>query len=254
MHLADPRFPPLVTGHSVKSPERPHDVAIAGAMSGTLGAGDLVWSRSSQQVTGALVLEPDVPLARAREMALVLQSAVIEALALLMPSQTALQIRWPDHLICNGARVGMLRLTAPPVDDDDVPPWMTLGFDIVLQRKLDRVEPGEIESESAIAEEDGADITRTDLLEAIAPPIIAGIHRWEEDGIRPIVEPWIGRVIGHQSEAEFEDAGGLQRTGEVVGIDDDLALIVRTADGETFLAPYRHVIADAAAAANGGGR
>ena len=114
-------------------------VACERAAKGDLGAGDVTWARNTAAAEMAFVLEPDVRLSEALAMRVVLQAALIDALGVLMPSQTAIQIGWPDELHCNGAQVGGTVLVVPQaaVDKpDEVPAWMVLGGRIVISRDL----------------------------------------------------------------------------------------------------------------------
>ncbi|MEL6873325.1 MAG: biotin/lipoate--protein ligase family protein [Pseudomonadota bacterium] len=238
MHLPDPQFPPLLNGHGVKAPEQPLDVACAGAIDGTLSAGDVVWSRNTAHATAAIVLEPDVAIVRAREMLVVLQLSLIEALALLMPSQTALQIGWPKQLLCNGAIVGGTALVEPETADDAVPDWLIASFDVRLTRNIEGLEPGVLADESSLAEEDGMDVTRTAIVEQVAAHFNANIHRWEQEGFRQIVDAWIGRVLGERGSDRYRTTDGELRAGTIAGLGDDLSLMVKPDDGAPFASPY----------------
>ena len=238
MHLPDPQFPPLLSGQGIKAPAQPLETACRGAIAGTLSAGDVVWSRNTAHATAALVLEPDVPIARAREMLVVLQLSLIEALALLMPSQTALQIGWPQQFLCNGALVGGTALVEPETPEGVVPAWVAVSFDLVLTRDIEGLEPGILADESSLAEEDGMDVTRTAIIEQVSAHMTANIHRWEQEGFRPIVDSWIGRLLGDRGSDRFRTAEGTLRSGSIVGLGDDLALMVKPGDDAVFASPY----------------
>ena len=68
MHMPDPTFPPLLTGHAVRGNEPAFETACARAAGGELGAGDVVWSRDTALIDLAVILEPDVPLETAVQM------------------------------------------------------------------------------------------------------------------------------------------------------------------------------------------
>ena len=63
MHLPDPSFPPLLSGHDVPGAEGAFEAACKRAATGELGAGDVVWSRNVDKVDMAVVLEPETALA-----------------------------------------------------------------------------------------------------------------------------------------------------------------------------------------------
>src|SRR5690606_24590012 len=124
MHLPDPVFPPLLAGHAVKAPQQPFEHACHQAGRGTLGAGDLVWSRNTSRAQCAIILEPEVSLKVALQMNALAQVAVVDCLGALLPPAVAVHLRWPGTILVNGATAGEVRLGAPTTDLGAVPDWL----------------------------------------------------------------------------------------------------------------------------------
>ena len=243
MHLADPKLPPLFTGYGVKAPTEPLGHAVAGARKSELGAGDVVWARTTKAVRLAFVLEPDVPVSRIAEIRVLLQTAIIDSLGVLMPEQTAIQFGWPNAIHCNGAKVGETVFVCADVSSEDVhPAWAVAAVSIDLTRDLDGLEPGLVKAETSLEEEDGGHLNRTEVIEALAAHFMNAIYRWEQDGVRGIVDQWKGYLFGISEPAEIEvpesaDDGPVQVTGKIIGVGDSLELFVNTGDHGVVVLP-----------------
>ncbi|MCB1514195.1 MAG: biotin/lipoate--protein ligase family protein [Hyphomicrobiaceae bacterium] len=234
MHTEDPRFPPLLTGYGVKAPAHPFDVACRGAADGTHGAGDVIYARHAGRVDMALVLEPDVPRERALQVLPLFQIAVIEAVGALMPPKTAVLLRWPDHLLVNGGVAGRFRFAAAPCEMDQQPDWLVASVQIDLQRDTGGQEPGHHHERTSLHEEGGQEHTRSDFLEVIASYVLSWINTWQDEGQAAFADNWVGRIEGREAPAPMRLAGGSGETvqAQVLGIDDDLRLMVKVGDGD----------------------
>src|ERR1700704_2320377 len=165
MHLEDPQFPPLLKGHAVKAPVGPFAQACRLARARKLGAGDVMWSRNTARAQLAIVLEPEVALERALQMAPLLMVALGDCLGSLCPPKVAIQYRWPAGILLNGSTAGEVRLAAPSVPAAEVPAWLAVGADLdIAAPRKDRQEW----SRTSLSEEAGPDITRTDVLQSLA--------------------------------------------------------------------------------------
>src|SRR5437660_1044252 len=86
-----------------------------------MSAGDVVWSRNTGRAQVAIVLEPEVALARALQMGPLLMVALGDSLGSLCPPKLAVQYRWPRGILLNGVIAGQVRLAAPRVPSDTIP-------------------------------------------------------------------------------------------------------------------------------------
>lgn len=246
MHVDDPRFPPLINGHGLKAPGRPFDVACRGVAMGKYAAADLLYARDTSRIDMALVLEPDVQRQRALEMLPLFELAVIEALGASMPPQTAVQLRWPDKLLVNGAVAGQFRFAAAPSAADQAPDWLVLAVVIALAPADDGREPGMSRDETTLAAEGAGELTRSDVLELISAYFLSRLDTWQESGLRGLHEDWVGRVEGYGDPAHVAaEAGGADRlVGRVLGLDDELNLLVKVRDNDVRALPITVVLED----------
>ncbi|MCB1505523.1 MAG: hypothetical protein KDJ47_11155 [Hyphomicrobiaceae bacterium] len=240
MNVEDPRFPPLITGHSIAAPHRVFDTACASAASGALGAADLVWARNTNRIDLALILEPDVPRARAMEIVPLFEVAVIEAVGALMPPQTAVQLRWPDELLVNGGVAGRFRFAMADCAQGDVPDWLVAGVDIVLGEQHPGGEAGIAKERTSLLAEGAGEKNRSDFLEVISAFVLSWIDTWGESGLHNVHDAWIGRVEGHGSDGALFGAIG---RANVLGLDDELRLLVRGGDGRMHALPLAELVA-----------
>lgn len=221
MPPADPKLPPLFTGHAVIAPVRPLDDAGRGAAAGAYGAGDFVWARATEHMRCALVLEPDVSLAIACQMSALAHVAVAETLGHLCPPQIAVQCRWPATILVNGAACGSVVLAVPPTAPDALPPWLVVAIDLTLTPSRADTEPGFRPNETSLADE-GAEIACTDLIEALATRLLAWLHTWQEAGFRPIHDDWLFRAEGRDADVVRDGV-----LGRVLGLDETGSLLFR---------------------------
>lgn len=227
MHLDDPQFPPLLKGHAVKAPARPFAHACKLAQARELGAGDLVWSRNAGRAQMAVVLEPEVTLERALQMAPLLMVALGDCLGSLAPPKVAIQYRWPRGILLNGSIAGEVHIAGPRVAPDAVPAWLVVGADLdIAGPRGDRQDW----SRTSLSEEAGPGITRSDVLQSLAAHFLTWLNTWEEEGFRPVHDHWLFRAEGREAAMALSH-GGKSIEGQVLGLDEGANLLVRTTGG-----------------------
>jgi biotin-(acetyl-CoA carboxylase) ligase len=228
MHLPDPKFPPLFKGHPVKAPRKPFAEACRLAETHALGAADVVWSRSTARADLALVLEPDVTLERSLEMAPLMMVALGDCLGALAPPKLAVHYRWPTSILLNGAKAGEVRLACPRIALDRTPAWLVVGA------SLEIVGPDEREDWTctSLTEEAGQRISRSEILQSLAAHFLAHLNAWHDDGFAPVHDQWLFRAEGREAPTTIEHAGE-RVEGQVLGLDQGVNLILKTAAGRT---------------------
>lgn len=246
MHVEDPRFPPLLTGHGVKAPLPVFETACKGVQAGRYGAADVVWARNTARIEMALVLEPEVARRAALQMVPLFELAVIEALGALMPPKTSVLLRWPVELLVNGGVAGRFRFSLAPCDDANVPDWMVVGVEIDLAGEA-RGEPGETRERTRLVDEGSGEHTRSDFLEVISAYALSWINAWQDGGQATFAGSWVGRVEGHEDAALLGlpgvcAGGGEPVKGRVLGLDDDARLLVKVADRDIQAVPIDTVL------------
>ncbi len=232
MHMPDPIFPPLLSGHDVKGARKPFAAACEGAAQGALGAGDVVWSRNAQMLDLAIVLEPEVAFATAVEMMPVGMVAAGDCLGSLTPPQVGVTFTWPNIVRLNGAMAGAVRgaVSGHPAPDA-VPDWMVIGFWLRHHRGKGDPEPGEQPDITWLAEEGGAELTRTELIESYCRHLLTWIHSWQEDGFRAVHDSWLYRAAERGGAITARTLEGDPVSGAFLGLDESGNLLVKDESG-----------------------
>ncbi len=225
--MSDPSFPPLLSGLSVTGPTDPFDKACAEALLGC-DAGLVVYNLSATRLRAALVLAPEVPLEDAMAMLPVCGVGLQNALGALAPPEVAVHLDWDGGIFVNGAGCGGLRVAAAQSDPASPPGWIVVGFDIPLWPDTDR--PGDAPDKTTLYAEGCVEVEPLALLEAWARHSLAGINRWEEDGLEPLHREWRGLVRNIGEEVEVQG-----KSGTFLGVDERFGLLLRDGDATTLI-------------------
>ncbi|WP_051241386.1 biotin/lipoate--protein ligase family protein [Stappia stellulata] len=245
MLTPDPTFPPLLTGHAVPASEDVFQTACDGASAGRLSAGDLIWSRRTDVVSLAVVLEPDVSPERGVEMLFLAMVAANDALGAITPPETALTFLWPDVFKVNGAKVGTVRLAmSDQLDGEGAPLWLTVALDFRLAPLDGPLEPGETPDRTSLIDEGAVDLDRTQVIESLSRHLLTWIHSWGVDGFAPVLENWLFRAEGYRGPHAVETPGGTV-AGTFLGLDEAGNLLLKrdaSAGGDSVsLKLYEHL-------------
>ena len=234
MHQPDPTFPPLLTGHDIKSPMVAFEHAVAGAKAGTFGAGDFIWSRNTQRLECAVVLEPEVSRQHSLEMLHVAMVAFADAFGVLAPPEIGVLYQWPNKLRINAGEVGEVRIAVSnEMDDAGVPDWMVLDLVVQLRPAKMVLDPGEDMDFTNLLEEGCVEVTRTEFLESYARQLLTWIHSWASDGFRHVHDTWLERLENKGDDCKILYDGEIV-SGAFAGLDEFGNLLLRDG-GETKL-------------------
>lgn len=174
--------------------------AEAGAEAGTLH-----WTRRTDLLDAAVVLEPDRPLADTRLAPCVAMLALADALVAHGPPNVKIALGGPegapDRLLVNGGWIGGVRFAVPEgTRDPDVPGWAVVGFGVDTLGDPDDDSPGRDPTRTALREEGFGELDAAELLESVARHLLAWMDVWENDGDAPILRAW-SRALGGKAGA-----------------------------------------------------
>ncbi len=231
-----PDFPPLV--HGRVTPYDPFATAVTRARAGCDG-GTLVHRPDDATLDAALVLAPEVPLARAMAMALATQLAFGDAFGALAPPEIALHFEWPGTFRVNGARCGGLRAAASTTDAAALPDWLVLGLQVPFTAEA-ASEPGDRPDDTTLRDEGVADLDPDALLGAWARHMLVWIDTWQDGGIARLHEAWQARAWGLGESVEVRLPNRVRR-GVFRGLDEDGGLLLQD-DGGTRLVPLTEML------------
>jgi len=215
--VTDLAFPPLMSGLRVEGGTDPFDAARGQAAAGC-EAGLVVYNLSADRIGAALVLAPEVPLAKAMAMLPLAAVAFQNALGQLAPEKVAVFLEWSGGIRINGGLCGGFRAAASTTDPQAEPDWLVVGFDLALIRLSDDMDP----DRTALYEAGCGEVEPPELIEDWARHTLKWIATWEEDGNRPLAEVWQGIAEGMGGEVAV-----LGRRGTFLGVDEDFGMLLK---------------------------
>jgi BirA family biotin operon repressor/biotin-[acetyl-CoA-carboxylase] ligase len=222
-----PVFPPMLDGRAVAG-EDPFAAACDAARTGC-DAGLVLYDIGSDRLRAAIVLAPEVPLARAMVMLPLCGVGLQNALGVLVPPEVAVHLEWGGGIRLNGGRCGGFRAAASGRDPDAVPDWLVIGFDLVLWPP--EADTGRRPDDTALYAEGCGDVAPGDIVEAWARHMLVWLNTWEEAGNPALHAEWKGLVHGLGEPVE---AGGA--IGTFLGLDEDFGMILKTDTGTRLVA------------------
>lgn len=226
--LTEPVFPPLFSAMAVQGAADPFEKARMQAVMGC-DAGLVVHNVQADRLRAAVVLAPEVPLAKAAAMLPLAVVGFQNALGALAPPEVAVHAEWTGAVRLNGASCGGLRIAASTDDPEAVPDWLVLGLDLPLMNTAD--DPGATPDQTTLYAEGCMDVHPIRLLEAWVRHMLVWINRWSDEGPRALHEEWRGIAHGIGDPIT---RGTL--SGTFLGVDEDFGLLLRDAD-TTHLIP-----------------
>jgi len=213
----------------------PFAAACARAAEGC-DAGLVTYNLAADRIGAALVLAPEVPLARAMAMLPLAMVGFQNAFGNLAPPEVALFLDWRGQLWLNGGHCGTFRAAASTRDPAAVPGWLVVGFELPLLPA--DPETGNDPDRTVLAEEGCGDIDPAALVEAWARHTLNWIARWEDEGNAPLHAEWSG--LAHGIGGSFTVG---PRSGTFLGVDEDFGLLLKDAT-TTRLIPLTDLLGD----------
>ncbi len=183
LELETADFPPPFSARMALPGEDVRRAAIRAARTGELGAADILWGFDGLKLEMVIVLEPDEPLEKAREMGDVLARAATDALASLLPPQVAISAGGDGAVTINGGMAGRVFLDASTDEPCEVPVWLNAGLTLHIHRE-EGLEGGQAPQEAVVSEEGGGRISPATLAAEAARHFLLRLDEWRNDNAR----------------------------------------------------------------------
>jgi biotin-(acetyl-CoA carboxylase) ligase len=185
-------LPPLFRG--ITLPEGGDAFAHACAIAPEAGAGTLVLAHGGRLFDCAVVLEPGMPLSRARIALYVGMTALADALAVAAPPEHPIGFVWPDLVRIDGATLGGVRLAAAPVVAElQAPAWLVLHAGVRLAEPPG-IETGYFVDRTSLEQQGFEDQDGARLAERFARHLMAGLYTWQDEGLARVAEQYLARL------------------------------------------------------------
>ncbi len=183
---------PLPPPYDLLRTDRRDVLAAAAALAPDHGAGTLVLHQSPGLVAFAVVLEPELPLAEARQAFILGMAALADALAAHCPPERPVRIQWPDQIIYDAARLGGGRLQAPAgCAEDAVPDWLVFAAELISDR--DHIVETGLYPDSTSLREESFDPAE-DIVSTFASYMMLYFDRWTHTGFDAVTDAYLARV------------------------------------------------------------
>jgi biotin-(acetyl-CoA carboxylase) ligase len=220
-----PQLPPLLQVETIDANDDVLSKAVTRAAAGEIGL--VCYSSATHILDMAITLVPEVPMDRATQMAHTAMIALSDSIGALAPPEVNVRFRFPGDILLNRGHAGIVRIVTAPCNDagQDVPDWLVVSIQLRLVFDDDNLSQDYRLAHTSLAEEGGSFISRTRLVETVSRYFLLWLHRWEEDGFKPVHEGWMER---NAEERQLELRDG--RKAEFIGLDENGAGIMMIDD------------------------
>jgi BirA family transcriptional regulator, biotin operon repressor / biotin---[acetyl-CoA-carboxylase] ligase len=175
----------------------------------------------------SILLKPPIEPAVAPQLTLLAGVAVADLLSTYCPG--AVRLKWPNDVQIDGKKVcGILtemRTSGHGID------YIVVGIGINVNIRRTDFDEAFRDLATSLREETGRVLSRLDLAAGLYEHFEACYARYLAEGFGPLKECWLeyARIFGEQIEVIFRDE---LQAGEVVGLEDSGALLLRGNDGK----------------------
>ncbi len=221
----DPQLPPLLDAEKIAIGTDVMAKAIGRAAAGETGL--VCYSEATHCLDMAITLAPEVSLSKAMQMHYTLMTALGDSIGALAPPEVGVRYRFPRAILFNRGHAGVVRVAAAPCQDPsaDIPDWLVVSAQLRLTFDRDDHSHDYRMANTSLEEEGGGFISRTRLVESVSRHFLVWLHKWEEEGFRPIHETWLKRVDDDKA-LTLKDG----RVANFLGLDEEGGALV-TVDG-----------------------
>lgn len=212
---------------AAEGPENAPDGTIIWAKEQTDGRGrrGRVWSSPPGNLYFSLILRPDVPISRAAEFSFIAALALFDTLGAVGDTGCQVACKWPNDILLNDHKVAGILLETE-TGGGDVPDWIVMGVGVNIG-----VFPAETNFPATSFRAEGWGAATEETLVAFCRHFILWTEKWLDEGFAPVRKNWLWRCYGKDKEIEVQ-LENETITGIFTDLDEDGAMLVKTADGE----------------------
>ena len=164
-------------------------------------------------------------IARAAEFSFIAALSLFDTLGTVGEPGHQVALKWPNDIILNERKVAGILLEAETTGGD-IPEWIVLGVGINVG-----IFPAETDFPATSFRAEGWGAAEAETLVAFCRHFLNWTNKWLEEGFAPVRKNWLWRCYGKDEEIEVEMENETI-SGIFTDLDEDGALLVKTADGE----------------------
>ncbi|MGA0531575.1 biotin--[acetyl-CoA-carboxylase] ligase [Hansschlegelia sp. KR7-227] len=186
------------------------------------------WSTERGNLAASFAAQIDVPAATAATLGFVaglaLEAALRSVAASLEPRTSRPELKWPNDVVVDGAKLAGILLEADQLPDGRLAIVIGLGVNVVSA-------PDDLPYPATSLRARGDRATAEELFEALTDTFVTWYDTWDEGrGLAAIRKAWMARAAGLGSEVVV-DLGARTIRGRFESIDDRGRLVVRAPTG-----------------------
>jgi BirA family transcriptional regulator, biotin operon repressor / biotin---[acetyl-CoA-carboxylase] ligase len=184
------------------------------------------WHSPPGNLYVSIVLRPGKPAAQAALIGFVAAVALADALADLGVAGDHLQLKWPNDVLVDRAKVAGILIEASAAFGQ-APDWLVLGMGVNIAHAPE----GTPYPAATLRAVGLATLTVEALLEALAGRLARWYGRWQAEGFMPVRAAWLKRAVGLGEPIEVRlERQTLQ--GRFAALEEDGALTLELPEGE----------------------
>lgn len=182
------------------------------------------WMTGEGDLAATLLTTTNRPAAEAAQISFVTALAVADLVQTYVSAERV-RLKWPNDVLVDGAKISGILIESGGRADGGL--WLAIGVGVNLEHA-----PGAVERPAtAIASHADAPDAQT-ALEILAQRFATWRSIWQDYGFAPIRQAWSERAMG-MGQACVARLGHDTVTGVAEGLDQDGALILRLAGGQS---------------------
>jgi len=203
----------------------PHGTVVWAAEQ-TAGRGRFTraWASPPGNLYMSVVLRPEVAPPRTAELGFIAALAVAETVETFLPPGATAQLKWPNDVLVNGAKISGILLEGQFSGQGIA--WIVAGIGInIVSMPENPAYPT-----TSLAASGAAAVTAEAVLHVLLTRLGAWLESWREAGFEPVRAAWMRRAarLGDPISVRI---GTAPLTGRFGGIDHDGALLLETTEG-----------------------
>jgi BirA family biotin operon repressor/biotin-[acetyl-CoA-carboxylase] ligase len=203
----------------------PHGTVVWAAEQ-TAGRGRFTraWASPPGNLYMSVVLRPEVAPPRTAELGFIAALAVAETVETFLPPSTTAQLKWPNDVLVNGAKISGILLEGQFSGQGIA--WIVAGIGVNIVSMPD----SPAYPTTSLAASGAAAVTVEAVLHVLLTRLGAWLDSWRGAGFEPVRAAWMRRAarLGDPISVRI---GTAPLTGRFGGIDHDGALLLETTEG-----------------------
>ena len=188
-----------------------------------------VWQSPQGNLAASLLLIDPAPMACAPQLGFVTGVALVFAVADLLPASVSAQLKWPNDLVVNGAKLSGLLLEATQLADGHLACVVGIGLNIESH-------PADLPYAATSLRELGSEARVELALERIRAHMSVWLSRWQRgENFAAIREAWMRHAAALEEPVQVRSSNGIQ-SGIFRGLDAAGQMILETDIGRQTIA------------------